>query len=96
MLDQVDQNFLESYLIPDKLLWKLLLFLPSRSCFSWVWREQQLPRRRRSRRTTHGSELYLRVLHVRLRAEHGYKKFERAPWREYLLPHHELALFNQL
>ena len=31
-----------------------------------------------------------------MRAEHDYKKFESAPWREYLLPHHEFALFNQL
>ena len=41
-------------------------------------------------------ELYLRVLHFRLRAEHDDKELESAPWREYLLPNHEFALFNQL
>ena len=47
VLDQVDQNLLESHLVPDKLRWKLLFFLPSRSCWTWVWSEQQLPWRRR-------------------------------------------------
>ena len=47
VLDQVDQNLLESYLIPYKLRWKLLLFLPSWGRLTWVWREQQLLWRRR-------------------------------------------------